>query len=377
MGRATRTRAAALIFGGCVLCLASAAAQESARLASAARAAPVAPATPEILWRAEGPAVPGGGFELRHAAFSPDGRLVGVVDPTRTIRLLDVTDGTLVERVDPGTAERVSYSMAIANTGRVAVGRPGSMQIHDVTIGEPVAVFPCAAERCLPTALAFSPDGSLLAFHEIAPFTSQPGLGAVRVVELELTGPTTLRASTGLGQLAFPAGPADDAGAEPHAFRIWHTSDWELPRSMLGSGWTVGTVPADSAEDPEALVAVHRSGSNVVMREFATNRLLWAAPLIRPQFSAAAARAARGELEHVEVAPNGSFMIGYEAPATGAAEARRAGAIVIRRTSDGAVVEIYDVAAVADIAIAPDSRTFAYTTGAGRVHTALVRVPEL
>ena len=50
------------------------------------------------------------------------------------------------------------------------------------------------------------------------------------------------------------------------------------------------------------------------------------------------------------------------------------GAIVIRGALDGAVAAMYDVPDVAALAIAPDGKTFVYTTGSGQTYTALARV---
>jgi hypothetical protein len=52
------------------------------------------------------------------------------------------------------------------------------------------------------------------------------------------------------------------------------------------------------------------------------------------------------------------------------------GALVLRRLRDGAAVAMYDVADVSALAIAPDARSFLYTTGAGRTYAVLARVPR-
>lgn len=343
----------------------------------------VEPAPPSIVWRIAGREHDRNHVAQYRSSFSPDGRSIGIVNPSRTVRLVNASDGSLIDRVPPESAQRLSYSMAIANTGRVAVGRQGSMEVYDVSRGGPVPVFPCTDEACQPISLAFSPDGSLLAFDEVPMFPERRlSLGAVRVVDLEFDDPTHMKASTGLARVSFSSGdgpavsrPASSESASGIGFRIWHTSDWQLPQTMLGRGWTVGSVPADSAEEPTTLVAVYATGTQIVMREFSNDRLLWAAPLIPPEFASGPAR--QSDLDRVELAPNGRFLIGYESPVASNPEESAAGAIVVRRAIDGAIVEVYDVPGVSDLAIAPDSKTFVYSTGMGRTHTALVRVPAL
>ncbi len=80
-------------------------------------------------------------------------------------------------------------------------------------------------------------------------------------------------------------------------------------------------------------------------------------------------------LDLVEIAPTADFVLSYEAPkgydATGLAK----GVIVIRRAADGEVEALYDAPRVSDLTIAPDGKTFAYSTATGQTYTAVARVP--
>jgi hypothetical protein len=189
-------------------------------------------------------------------------------------------------------------------------------------------------------------------------------------------------ASAGLERTAFAAAPppagslAPESQSDQAAFELWRSSDERLPRSMLGRGWTVGTVHRDSSEGA-GMVAVFGSGSTLVMRDFAGDRLLWAAPLVPPALAPAGDDAHLSEAAHVELSPDGRFAVTYERPRTTDRVAAQFGAIVVRSTLNGAIVASYDVPGVADIAIAPDSRSLVYTTASATPETALVAMPSL
>ncbi len=99
-------------------------------------------------------------------------------------------------------------------------------------------------------------------------------------------------------------------------------------------------------------------------------------PLVAPDYRTDVV-AATVRLEHVAIAPNGRFIVTYEAPPSSAfprvIDGTR-GALVIRNAK-GVVEAAYDVPYVASLAIAPDSRSFVFSVGAGKTYTALARVP--
>jgi hypothetical protein len=336
--------------------------------------------TPDLRWRIEGIELDPDIAAAASIAFSPDGRYVGVSSPS-SIRVLDTASGRVIESLRAEAPQRLSYSLAIANTGRVSVGHPGSRQVHDVDATLPIVIFPCHSSDCRPVSLAFSPDDTVLADHEISPRPALPTtLGSVVIVDLVFGQTTRMNASAGLVRTAFAAAPpsrspAPEAQVDEAAFELWRSTDERLPRSMLGRGWTVGTVRGDSSEG-SGMVAVFGSGSTLVMRTFETDRLVWAAPLVPPALAPAGSDARLSEAAHVELSPDGRFAVTYERPLTTDREAAQFGAIVVRGTFSGAIVASYDVAGVADVAISPDSRSLVYTTATGVPVTALVSVPS-
>jgi hypothetical protein len=114
--------------------------------------------------------------------------------------------------------------------------------------------------------------------------------------------------------------------------------------------------------------AVYQRDGRMELREMAGGAVVWAVPL------AASVESAGGDvtLELVAFSGAGDLTLSYEAPAVGG----EPGALVLRRMRDGAAVAMYDVAHVSAVALAPDGRTFAYSTGAGRTYTVLARTPS-
>lgn len=338
-------------------------------------------AAPDLLWRVES-------IELEPSvaalAFSPDGRYLAVSSPS-VVRVLDTADGRVVEQSRAEAPQRLSYSLAIASTGRVSIGRPGSRQVHEVGDDLPIVVFPCDSPGCTPVSIAFSPDDTVLAYQEIDPRPAAPTtLGSVVIVDLVFGVTTRMSASRGLAETVFAAPPpradedvASDGEIDAATFELWRTDDQRLPRSLRGRGWTVGAVNGDSAERESGTVAVYGSGSTLVMREFAGDRLVWATPLVRPALAPPDSGASLSRAAHVELSPDGRFVLVYEIPMTTDREAAAAGAVVVRRGLDGEIVATYDIHGVADLAIAPDGGSFAYTTATALPETALVRVPEV
>jgi hypothetical protein len=94
-------------------------------------------------------------------------------------------------------------------------------------------------------------------------------------------------------------------------------------------------------------------------------------PLVPPGLDAVVDDSAM-QLDLVAFARGGELVLSYESPASGSAP----GTLVFRRLADGATVAMYDVAAVSALAVAPDGRSFVYSTGAGRTYTVLARVPR-
>ena len=150
-------------------------------------------------------------------------------------------------------------------------------------------------------------------------------------------------------------------------------------RRTANSFWhphaNLGWVATGRVEGHEFVALYGRQGS-LEMRDLVHDKVIWTAPLIPPIFAPSNAKAAGSEFYRGAIAPNGRFVITYESPRALSLLGYESGGIVVRNAKDGGVIAIYDVYAVTALSIAPDSRTFVYSTAAGKVHTALVRVPK-
>jgi hypothetical protein len=154
--------------------------------------------------------------------------------------------------------------------------------------------------------------------------------------------------------------------------RTWSTADWSLTHNIIGSTRTMRRVgPLGSV--PYAGVSMN--DGHVETRDLATDRVLWSVPLVPPNVDGVPAAPESVNLDLVEIAPTGKFVLSYEAPKAYDATGQTKGVIVIRRAEDGEVEALYDVPRVSDLAIAPDGKTFAYSTATGQTYTAVARVP--
>jgi sugar lactone lactonase YvrE len=123
-------------------------------------------------------------------------------------------------------------------------------------------------------------------------------------------------------------------------------------------------------------VAIYGRAGAIELRTLSTNRAVWTAPLIAPQLAPATSTILGTELDRAVLAPDGSLVVTYESPRAHDPIGHVSGGIVVRSAADGRVIAVYDVYGVTGLAIAPDSRTFVYATGAREVHRALARLPR-
>ena len=64
-----------------------------------------------------------------------------------------------------------------------------------------------------------------------------------------------------------------------------------------------------------AFVAVYgRAGSLIEMRDLLSNKVSWTAPLIPPVFAPRRSAVFGSELDRVEIAPDGRFLVSYQSP---------------------------------------------------------------
>jgi len=337
------------------------------------------PAGLSVVWRVPGRKLERGVTGSTLNAFSPDGRYVAIHDSLR-VRVLDATTGTSVRdfRLDPSSVS--PFSLAVSSSASVAVGLMGNAQLF-VPGREPVRHWCVGACGAL-AALAFSPDEHYLAIQGTRGLPEwRNGLGGViSVVDLERGEPVNLEAVASIAQVSFSADgrsfyamsitEVDDR--DTFGVRVWSTQDWRLTRSLAGSKRTQRRV-APLGSTPYAGVTMN--AGNIEARDLATDRVLWSQPLVPPDVDGAGSSRGALNLDLVEIAPSGRFVLSYEAPQGYDATGRAKGTLVIRAAADGALLALYDAPRLSDLTIAPDSKTFVYSTAAGQTYTAVARVP--
>jgi hypothetical protein len=313
------------------------------------------------------------------AAFSTDGKLVAIGDETG-VRVLRASDGAFVRKLWPTFGNAFAYSLAVSASGAVAIGRVGNVEFHPADARLPSKRYDCAG-ACGPVgAAAFSPNGALLAFQGARSLADRRrGLGGVRVVDLrDGRAVADLDASAARARVRFAANgrrllaahatPFDDS--ELYGVRAWTVADWKLMDDLLGAK----RVPrAEGVLERAQFAGTFERDGSLELRDLVSDGVVWSAPLVPPAFDATGDAQALMRLRLVEIAPNGELIVSYEAPAEAGLTTH--GTLVIRGAADGAVHAMYDVADVTSIAIAPDSKTFLYTTGSGQIYTTLARVP--
>lgn len=313
------------------------------------------------------------------AAFSTDGKLVAIGDETG-VRVLRASDGAFVRKLWPTFGNAFAYSLAVSASGAVAIGRIGSVEVYPADARLPSKRYDCAG-ACGPVgAAAFSPNGTLLAFQGARSLSDRRrGLGSVRVIDLRDGRPVAdLDASPARARVRFAANGRRLLAAHATAFddselygvRAWTVADWRLMDDLLGAK---RVARAEGTLERAQFAGTFERDGNLELRDMVSDGVVWSAPLVPPAFDATGDAQVLMRLRLVEIAPNGKLIVSYEAPAEAGLTTH--GTLVIRGAGDGAVHAMYDIADVTSIAIAPDSRTFVYTTGSGQIYTTLARVP--
>jgi hypothetical protein len=370
MSRLARIRAA----------LACAAVLGAALAAEAWAAEPAdTPAGLSIVWRLPGRKVERGATRDALNAFSPDGRYVAIHD-SRRVRVVEARSGKPVHdfSLDPSSVQ--PFSIAVSSMGDVALGLMGNAEVFEQG-KDPVRHW-CVGACGAITSVAFSPDERFLAFQGTRGLPEwRSGLGGVvSVVDLARGEPVSLDAVASIAQVGFSQDGSsfcamsvtqlDDR--QNFGVRVWSTADWSLTRNIIGSKRTMRRVaPLDSV--PYAGVSMNEG--HIEARDLATDRVLWSVPLVPPNVDGAPGAPESVNLDLVEIAPTAKFVLSYEAPRAYDATGLAKGVIVIRRAADGEVEALYDVPRVSALTIAPDGKTFAYSTATGQTYTAVARVP--
>ena len=337
-----------------------------------ARQVPLPPGLASV-WRVDGRKVDAYSPTWSLAAFSTDGKLVGVGDEGGT-RDYDANDGRLLRMFPaPYAMGQSAFSLAISSTGLVAVGRVGRVDIHALDGGgEPLKHY-CGGICGPVSALAFSPNGDWLA-SQAGRGALEPGLvdvvdlrAGVRSAELEAS---SMRAGVlfadGATLIAANVTRIDGRGTFGTR-RFSGAAAWRRTHDVAGAQVPRGSIGPYAFDER---VAAYALGGNIELREVASGALVWAAPLVPPGLDSAGDAAMK--LDLVAFAPRGDLLVGYESPVGRVGP----GVVVVRRMADGGVVAMYDVVGVSALAIAPDGARFVYSTGAGRTYTVVARLPR-
>ena len=343
---------------------------------------------PTAVWRVADPEIPVNAFQASRSAFSRDGRLIAVVRQNLLVQLRSAADGQLLGelRADPANRDNASlwYDVAFSKTGAIALGGLGHAEIYDGFLQHLIANLPCV---CLVVeGLDFSPDGRLLAFQEVRAFPERvQRIGFVHVIDtqsgIEIA---QLNASAGRTKVRFAADGRTlfammtdvlPDRRESLGFQSWRVSDWAALRKSTEEAWTLGTFAIGRVAGRD--VAAHAHDGHLEMHDSNDGKTIWSVPLLSPLFVPRDRIVKQVELTRIAVAPNGQFLVDYERPVTPHFYFQEAGALVVRRASNGEAAAVYDVHGVTDIDIAPDSRAFLFVTGTGTPQTVMVRVPPL
>jgi len=367
---ARRRRNGALVALVCSLVAGLAAAEP------ASRQVPLPPGLASV-WRVDGRKVDSGAAAWSLAAFSTDGKLVGISDEGGT-RVYRASDGGLVRMLPaPYSTGQFAFSLALSSTGLVAIGRVGGVDVHPLEGPGAPLKFYCGGICGPVSALAFSPNGAWLASQ--APRSAADATpGLVTVVDLKAGSRSAqLEASATRAGVLF----AEDSrtliaanvtridGAGTFGMRRFTSAgDWRRTRDLVGAQVPRGSIGPFAFNER---VAAYSFDGRIELRDVATGALVWAQPFVPPGLDSTAADA-QMKLDLVALAPRGGVLLAYESPVSRSGP----GALVVRSLVDGDVVAVYDVVGISALAVAPDGASFVYSTGTGRAYTTLARVPR-
>lgn len=231
--------------------------------------------------------------ELLSVAYSPEGRFLAAGGVDHRIRLWDAQTGDRRTTLE-GPPHPVT---AIAFAPRAAVLASASSASCDVWLwnterAEPILVIPDAAEGCSVEALAFQPQGELLAVAGIDWLATGGGDG--HLVVWDVIQPQRLfKLPGGARAVAFhPAGRLLLAASLVRTVRIWDVTTGELEGELIGHEDAVTCV----ACSPDGrLVATGSDDRTVRLWDVTTGTLLGTTELDT-------------QVKHVVFAPDGRYL---------------------------------------------------------------------
>jgi hypothetical protein len=208
------------------------------------------------VWRIDGRKVSTRASAWSLAAFSTDGTLAGVTDEAGT-RVYRVGDGHLV-RMFPPPFSTGQHSLAISSTGLVAVGRVGGLDLFTLEGSRAPEKFDCTGVCGPVSSLAFSRDGTWLAY-QAGRGVREPLAGRVDVVDLRARmrvadlPATAMRAGVtfiGDGRTLLAANVVRVDGSATFGLRAWNSGmDWRRTRDVLGAPVPRGSIGPYAFDD--------------------------------------------------------------------------------------------------------------------------------
>jgi WD40 repeat protein len=164
---------------------------------------------------------------LDAVACSPDGRWIAGSAADAPPRLWDADTGrvrhTLVGPTAPVTALAFAPDSAVLASGS---SRGTDVWLWDVRTGEPVLLIPDAVDNCSVEALAFHPQGRLLAAGGVDWLATGGSDGAVCVWDVESRRTAVMLDGAAVALAFHPAGTRLAVASLSHAVRVW---DFTVP----------------------------------------------------------------------------------------------------------------------------------------------------
>jgi WD40 repeat protein len=168
-----------------------------------------------------------GAAVLDAVACSPDGRWIAGSAADVPLRLWDAQTGRLGHTPE-GQAAPIAALAFAPDSARLASGGPRGTDVWlwDVATGEPALLIPDAVDGCSVEAVAFHPNGRLLAAGGIDYLATGGSDGAVCVWDVEARHPVVTLDGAAVALAFHPTGTRLAVAAPGPSLRVWDVADW-------------------------------------------------------------------------------------------------------------------------------------------------------